>query len=172
MAARSRLAGRPARHSPLKISDQRMLQWFVRELGPHRWRLAIGFVAMAASAASDVAIPWVLSMLIIKQVIEAGQKDMLARYMAIELGLFVTSAVFSAMRMNIMHQLGQRLTYKMRVVAYEHTQKLGLTFFHSHNTGDIMSRLSNDVGAVEDMVVTGPIPSSAARCGSCSSSRS
>ncbi len=140
---------------PLKITDKRMAEWFVHELGPHWWRLVIGVVAMAGSALADVYVPVVMGTLIIQKAILDKHMELLPHFMYMATGLFLASALLSATRMNVMHQLGQRLTYKMRVFAYEHLQKLGLSFFHSHSTGDIMSRVSNDVGAVEDMVVHG-----------------
>jgi subfamily B ATP-binding cassette protein MsbA len=132
-----------------------MLAWFVRELGPHWWRLTIATVAMVLSGLADAFMPVVMGKLVIQNAIIDQHLELLGHYMALAIALFAGSAILGAARMNIMHQLGQRLAYKMRVASYEHTQKLSLGFFHSHSTGDVMSRISNDVGAVEEMVVHG-----------------
>ena len=52
--------------------------------------------------------------------------------------------------------LGQRLTYDLRNQLYGHIQQLPLTFFENNKTGNIMSRLMNDVNSIEQAIV-GPI---------------
>ncbi len=140
---------------PLRITDRRMLAWFARHLGPHWWKLLIATVAMVVSSVSAVYIPVVLGRRIVDQGIAKQNWEMLGTYTVWLIGLFFIQNLFSAVRMNIMHQLGQRFVYDLRVIAYEHLQRLSLSYFHQRNTGDIMSRISNDVGAVEDMVVHG-----------------
>jgi subfamily B ATP-binding cassette protein MsbA len=57
--------------------------------------------------------------------------------------------------MNVMHLLGQRLVYNLRNDCFTHILRLGMSYFERQRTGDIMSRVSNDVGAVEDLAVHG-----------------
>ncbi|MBT7213421.1 MAG: ABC transporter ATP-binding protein [Candidatus Scalindua sp.] len=52
--------------------------------------------------------------------------------------------------------LGQRLTYDLRNQLYGHIQQLPLTYFENNKTGNIMSRLMNDVNSIEQAIV-GPI---------------
>lgn len=139
---------------PLKITDKRMLSWFARTIGP-RWPiLLISLLAMIAGAFIDMAQPLLVRYLIdqgfIKHSVPAISWAMLMLLLA-----FLASALANALRMNLMHVLGQRLVFETRVMTYQHLLRLSLSFFHRHKTGDIMSRLSNDVNAVEDMVVHG-----------------
>ncbi len=139
---------------PLKITDQRMLSWFARIIGP-RWPIVlISLLAMIIGAAVDMAQPLLIKYLIdegfTKHAVPAISWAMLMLLLA-----FLVSAVVSALRMNLMHVLGQRLVFETRVDTYSHLQKLSLSYFHRNKTGDIMSRLSNDVNSVEDMVVHG-----------------
>ncbi len=52
--------------------------------------------------------------------------------------------------------LGQRLTYDLRNQLYGHIQQLPLSYFENNKTGNIMSRLMNDVNSIEQAIV-GPI---------------
>ena len=52
--------------------------------------------------------------------------------------------------------LGQRLTYDLRNQLYGHIQRLPLAYFENNKTGNIMSRLMNDVNSLEQAIV-GPI---------------
>ena len=56
----------------------------------------------------------------------------------------------------ISSSLGQRLTYDLRNQLYGHIQRLPLTYFENNKTGNIMSRLMNDVNSLEQAIV-GPI---------------
>lgn len=56
----------------------------------------------------------------------------------------------------ITSELGQRLIYDMRNQLYDHIQRFPLQYFENTKTGDIMSRLMNDVNSLEQAVV-GPV---------------
>ena len=113
-------------------------------------------IAMIVSAAADMAQPLLIRYLIDKGFI-GTELGAIAWAMLDDAGLaFLGSSLFNALRMNLMHVLGQRLRLRdPRATTYRHLQKLSLSYFHRNKTGDIMSRLSNDVNSVEDMVVHG-----------------
>jgi ATP-binding cassette, subfamily B, bacterial MsbA len=138
----------------LRLTDRRMLQWFADNLGDRWPTLVIAVVAMVVAAAADMAQPMLIRYLIDDGLIGRNM-GMLGYIMLLMLATFFASALFTAIRMNLMHVLGQKFVYEMRVRAYRHLQKLSLNFFHRNKTGDLMSRLSNDVNSVEDMVVHG-----------------
>ena len=56
----------------------------------------------------------------------------------------------------ITSELGQRLIYDMRNQLYAHIQRFPLQYFENTKTGDIMSRLMNDVNSLEQAIV-GPV---------------
>ena len=56
----------------------------------------------------------------------------------------------------ITSELGQRLIYDMRNQLYNHIQRFPLSYFENNKTGDIMSRLMNDVNSLEQAIV-GPV---------------
>ena len=70
--------------------------------------------------------------------------------------LFVISRVFSAIQGIVMAKVGQGLIFDMRSQAYRHVQKLSLSYFEDQQTGDVMSRVVNDVNSLESVIV-GPV---------------
>ena len=72
--------------------------------------------------------------------------------------IFMNAASGSIMVVHgfISSKLGQRLTYDLRNQLYGHIQQLPLTYFENNKTGNIMSRLMNDVNSLEQAIV-GPI---------------
>ncbi len=53
------------------------------------------------------------------------------------------------------HALGERFMYDLRVRLYDYLQRLSLSFFERTSTGELMSRLTNDVNALESFVTHG-----------------
>lgn len=139
---------------PLSITDKRMVAWFARDLGPHWFKLVAALVSMLAAAAAQLYYPQLLKQ-IYDGVIIAGDITDLPRLGWTLLGTFAVMGIFQGIRMNVMHQLGQRFVLDVRLDTYRHLLRQSLDFFEARRTGDIMSRVSNDVNAVEDMVVHG-----------------
>jgi len=74
------------------------------------------------------------------------------------LGLHALSGLISVAHQFIMAFVGQRLIYDMRNQVYSHLQRLSLTYFDNQRTGDVMSRVVNDVNSL-DHVIAGPVVS-------------
>ncbi|MBI1925886.1 ABC transporter ATP-binding protein [Candidatus Poribacteria bacterium] len=70
--------------------------------------------------------------------------------------LFLFSRLISFIQGFIMAMVGQSLVYDMRSQVYAHLQKLSLSYFEDRQTGDIMSRVVNDVSSLEQVIV-GPV---------------
>lgn len=51
--------------------------------------------------------------------------------------------------------IGTQVTRDLRVCTYGHLQRLSLRFFHGQQLGDLLTRLSGDIAAVEDLLVSG-----------------
>lgn len=139
---------------PLSITDRRMLAWFVRYLGPHWPTLLLGLISMLTATAAGLYAPQVLRR-IFDDVIRAADLSPLPHLGWLLIGAFFVQQAFSAVRMNVMHRLGQRFVLDVRLNAYRHLLRQSLSFFEARRSGDIMSRVSNDVNTVEDMVVHG-----------------
>ena len=67
--------------------------------------------------------------------------------------LFIVSQLIAVSRNFIMAHLGQSLIFDMRSHVYNHLQKLSLKYFEDRQTGDIMSRVVNDVNSLERVIV-------------------
>ncbi len=139
---------------PLAINDRRMLGWFVQHLGKHWLTIAVSIVAMLIGTVAGLYMPLLLKT-IFDDVITDGKIEALPRLGWLLLGVFFAQQLFGAVRMNVMHRLGQRFVLDVRLDSYRHLLRQSLDFFEARRTGDIMSRLSNDVNSVEEMVVHG-----------------
>ena len=51
-------------------------------------------------------------------------------------------------------RVGRMLGFKLRVGVYDHLQRLSLAFFNRQRTGDVLTRVTGDVTAIEDFVIS------------------
>ncbi|MDA1192526.1 MAG: ABC transporter ATP-binding protein [Candidatus Poribacteria bacterium] len=72
------------------------------------------------------------------------------------LGLFLVSTLIDVVQSIVSAKVGQGLIYDMRSQVYEHTQRLPQRYFEDRQTGDVMSRVLNDVNSLE-RVILGPV---------------
>ncbi len=70
--------------------------------------------------------------------------------------LYLVNTGISVIRGFVMAKLGQSIVFDMRNHIYGHLQKLSLRYFGDHRTGDIMSRVINDIASLQSMMV-GPV---------------
>ncbi len=71
------------------------------------------------------------------------------------LGLIVVYALTRLLNFGeqyLRHVLGERFILDFRVLLYDYLQRLSISFFENQQTGEIMSRITNDVNALEDFV--------------------
>lgn len=77
---------------------------------------------------------------------------LLARLVAIMIGLFLLSAVLGVVQTWLTSTVGNRVTGDLRVRLFDHLQAMELAFFTRTKTGVIQSRLQNDVGGVSGVL--------------------
>jgi ABC-type multidrug transport system fused ATPase/permease subunit len=70
-------------------------------------------------------------------------------------GVYALQQLINAGDMYIRHALGERFTLDLRVGLYDYLQRLSLSFFERTSTGELMSRVTNDVNALEHFVTHG-----------------
>jgi ABC-type multidrug transport system fused ATPase/permease subunit len=80
--------------------------------------------------------------------------ETLATYMAGIIGLTMLNSLCDALAEIYLAQGGRKVGYNMRVFLYNHLQKLSMTFHTGSRTGDILTRVTSDVAAVEDFIIS------------------
>jgi ABC-type multidrug transport system fused ATPase/permease subunit len=87
--------------------------------------------------------------------VRAGRGDRLLMLVLIAAGAFLARDVFNALRIVLNNTFEQRVIFDLRSDLYAHIQQLPLTWFDNRATGDIMTRLLEDVTAVERVLIDG-----------------
>lgn len=92
---------------------------------------------------------------IIDGVLATGDMSQLWKLVAGLVGVYALLQAVSMAEQYVRHVLGARFIFDLRVRLYAHLQRLSLAFFEQTSTGELMSRVTNDVEALENFVTHG-----------------
>ncbi|MBE3577531.1 MAG: ABC transporter ATP-binding protein [Limnochordales bacterium] len=123
-------------------------------LRPHRWQLAQVFLLMLVGALVGLATPYLMGMAI-DVYIARGDLPGLFRLTVAYLGLNVVGWWAFALRTRILSVTGQRILHTLRMDLFRHIHTLGFDFFDRRPVGKILTRLTNDVNVLNDLLTNG-----------------
>ncbi len=121
-------------------------------LRPYRWALALAGVFLLLAAAATLAFPWALKHLIDDGLASGASDAELAAGFVRLFGVAVVLAVFSAARYYTVSWLGERITTDLRNAVYRHVLQQSPAFFETTQSGEVLSRLTNDATLVQTVV--------------------
>ncbi|MDP5117143.1 MAG: ABC transporter transmembrane domain-containing protein [Burkholderiaceae bacterium] len=137
---------KPLTSSPQSLSG---LLPFVK---PYKGRVAIAGLFLLLAAGATLAFPWALKQLIDQGLTGPGSAERLASQFAQLFGVAAALALFSAVRFYTVTWLGERITADVRNAVYGHVLQQSPAFFETTQTGEVLSRLSNDTTLVQTVV--------------------
>jgi subfamily B ATP-binding cassette protein MsbA len=100
-------------------------------------------------------LPPLFQRAIIDGVIGDSDASRLGPLILVMVGAYVALQLVSAGDLYLRHALGERFILDLRVQLYAYLQRLSLSYFERTSTGEIMSRITNDVNALEQFVTHG-----------------
>lgn len=123
----------------------------VKTLGKYMKRYAffyiLGFACMVISICLDMIAPQITQH-IIDDVVIGGETQLLMRLLAGLLGIGIGRAVFQYVKEFTYDYIGVSVGYHMRRDLFRHIQTMSMDFFDRHNTGQLMTRVKDDVDRV------------------------
>jgi len=127
---------------------------------PH-WKISLGaFLIMVLVRAVSV-YPGILNKRLFDEVlapptgVESSGFSGLVTIVLMMIGVNIFTTSFSTIRSYVMSIVGQRVKHQLRTEAYQHLNRLSISFYQKRDTGNIMSRLTHDVGRLEDFIAYG-----------------
>ncbi len=129
-------------------------QKLLDEIRPH-WKLALGSMGFSIAMAVFELLPSVLTQSLIDDALGGKNLRLLYILSAVMLGLLLARTLVHYARMVCTGRLAQLVLYQIRTKLYEHLQKLSMSFYQNKRTGQIMSRVTNDVNVLEQFIVEG-----------------
>ncbi len=117
--------------------------------------LALGTLFCAIAGTLMVVVFPAITQIIIDDVIRKNQPQLLLPLLALGLAAFVAQDGLNAIRIILNNHFEQRVIFDLRSDLYAHIQSLPLPWFDNRATGDIMTRLVEDVTSVERVLIDG-----------------
>jgi ATP-binding cassette subfamily B protein len=149
---------------PLTISDL---------LRPHSKALAVGVLAVIGEGAANLLQPWPLK-IVFDNVLQAGQPHshgwinrqlvsliggdrlVILKFAAIAaLVIAIVGALCSYAEKYLSTSVGQWVMHDLRRTLYSHVQRLSLSYHDHKQTGDLISRVTSDIDAIQSFVASG-----------------
>jgi ABC-type multidrug transport system fused ATPase/permease subunit len=116
---------------------------------------AVGTVVCAViSTVASIAFPW-LTARVIDEVMRAKRGELLALYTGLVLGSFFLRDAFNVLRIQLNNRFEQRVIFDLRRDLYDKLQRLSVNYYDQRATGDLMTRVIDDVNAVERVLIDG-----------------
>ena len=124
------------------------------ELRPYSRSLLLAFALIVVGALSQAGGPWLIGRAI-DQYILGNDPAGLFRTMALLFGVYVAGTLATRGQIRQVGSVGQRVLASMRERIFERLQRLPLRYFDRHPVGDLMSRVTNDVDTLNQLLSQG-----------------
>lgn len=139
---------------PSKDSDQPVdVRRVLRLFRPYRGRLAVVGLLVAAASLVSVASPFLLRE-ILDVAIPQGRTGLLSLLALGMIATAVLNSIFGVLQTLISTTVGQRVMHDLRTAVYAQLQRMSLAFFTRTRTGEVQSRIANDIGGMQATVTS------------------
>ena len=142
---------------PVDKSYDRTLLWrLLRYLRPYKLPVLGSFLLIVAMAALDLVGPY-LTKVAIDKYIRQGDASGLDLIAALYMGSLLLAFVVRFGQVYILQMTGQRVMMDIRREIYSHLQRLHVGFFDQNPVGRLMTRVTTDVDAVNELFTSGVV---------------
>jgi len=134
------------------------IEWipFKALLRPHRAAMIEASLAVMGVAVLNLALLW-LFRYFFDHVLVRHDTAALWRIIWAALGLFALHSLLSVRQYVLLARVGQRLVTAFRLRVVEHLTRLSLDFFVKRRTGELLSRVTSDVGTIQNLATSVPV---------------
>jgi ATP-binding cassette, subfamily B, multidrug efflux pump len=148
-----------------KAYDSHLLRRLLQYLHPYRWRVVLALALVAIVTPLELAPPKLFQIAIDKYLVP-GMHRAIAESQAWH-GVLIISIVFFGVlvfdflaqyiQIRIMQRVGQQTMYDMRSAIFAHIQRLPMTYFDRNPVGRLVTRVTTDVDALNDLFAAGVV---------------
>jgi ATP-binding cassette subfamily B protein len=153
-----------------KAYDSRLMARLLKYLRPYRWQVAIALVSIFLKSFADVLGPYLTKVAIDRylapaQGLSSGFWNWLspraitgiAQIAGIYVGLLVFSFLLEFLQTYFMQWTGQKVMFDLRRQIFRHLQRLHVAFFDKNPVGRLVTRVTTDVDALNEMFTSGVV---------------
>jgi ATP-binding cassette subfamily B protein len=131
-----------------------ILRRFWPQLRPYRWWLLLALLVIAIGQGLDAAAIWLFEILV-DDVLTPPNPALFGKLAAGYAGITVAVGLVTFTDQYLAAWMGEGFLHRLRMRVFSHLQSLPLHFFERRPIGDTISRLTSDINAIEDLLLTG-----------------
>jgi ATP-binding cassette, subfamily B, multidrug efflux pump len=150
------MAGMHEEQTIEKAYDPHLMRRLLRYLKPYRGRVAIAVGLLFLISILELVGPMITA-LALDHAIPDGDIELLALFVALYAGSLVLSFGLEYVQALLTTWLGQQVMYDLRSEIFAHLQGLSLRFFDRNPVGRLMTRVTNDVEALNELFSSGVV---------------
>ncbi len=124
---------------------------------PHRRRIVLAALLITARSAAYLSLPYLVGLGIDRGIRPGGSGNLttLVEIVGVLLGALVVNALANYAFLRVSGRLGADILFELRRSLYAHVQALSLSFYERYTSGRIISRLTSDIDALNELLATG-----------------
>ena len=136
------------------LSLGQIVRRFWPQLRPYRWWLLLALLVITIGQGLDAAAIWLFEILV-DDVLTPPNPALFWTLAAGYAGITVALGLITFADQYLAAWMGEGFLHRLRMRVFSHLQSLPLQFFERRPMGDVMSRLTSDINAIEDLLLTG-----------------
>ncbi len=126
-------------------------------LRPYRWALIAASFLLVITTGLGLLFPLVIRTLLNSILVQHNER-LLNVVVVVLLGVFLVESLLEAVQGYLITSLGERLSFDLRTKLFKHLQRLPMSFFDHRRTGELMSRVTNDVTVLQTSLTNNVLP--------------
>jgi ATP-binding cassette subfamily B protein len=152
-----------------KAYDSRLMGRLLKYLRPYKWQAGVSLAAIILKALADILGPYLTKIAVDRYMTHdsTGNATWLGRHLSdspatgitqialIYIGALCFSYVLEFAQTYLMQWTGQKIMYDMRSQIFRHLQRMHVAFFDRNPVGRLVTRLTSDVDALNEMFTSG-----------------
>jgi ATP-binding cassette, subfamily B, multidrug efflux pump len=139
-----------------KAYDARLMRRLLQYLRPYWRSVLIALIAILVTSALQLVPPW-LTRQVIDVYIPARDTQGLLTVGALFIGTLIAEFALEFLQTMTLQMTGQRIMFDLRMQIYGHLQRLDVQFFDRNPVGRLMTRVTTDVDALNELFTSGVV---------------
>src|SRR5207237_9611403 len=120
---------------------------------PYTGKLSVVTLLILVSSGLGV-IPAFIIKALFNNAVPEGRLGLTSALVGVAIAISVVTGAFGVVQSYLSTQVGQSVMHDLRTAVYRHLQRLSLAFFTKTRTGEVQSRIANDIGGVDNVLTS------------------
>lgn len=139
-----------------KAYDSRMMRRLLRYLKPYAWQVVVAALLLLLISVTRLAGPYLIK-IAIDQYILQGDTAGLLFILLVFIAILLLQFFINFFHVYLMQWIGQKVMFDIRRQLFDHIQHLSLHFFDRNPVGRLVTRVTNDVSALNEVLTSGVV---------------